>query len=112
MTKRVLIVSLGNMGMSHALAYTRIPSLEVVGVCERRIADHKLPPALGEAKKFDSFEEALAKLKPDVVSIKAHQGSRHRHQAHQRIGAKQLRDVTGHLRRWISRLVRSLTGDR
>src|SRR3984957_10442149 len=69
MTKRVLVVGLGNMGMSHALAYTRIPGLEVVGVCERRIADHKLPPALGGAKKFDSFEGALAELKPDVVSI-------------------------------------------
>ncbi len=58
MTKRVLVVGLGNMGMSHALAYTRIPGLEVVGVCERRIADHKLPPALGGAKKFDNFEKA------------------------------------------------------
>ena len=57
------------MGMSHALAYTRIPGFEVVGVCERRIADRKLPPALGGAKKFDNFEEALAELKPDVVSI-------------------------------------------
>jgi predicted dehydrogenase len=50
MTKRVLVVGLGNMGMSHALAYTRIPGLEVVGVCERRIADHKLPPALREQR--------------------------------------------------------------
>ena len=35
MTQRVLVVGLGNMGMSHALAYTRIPGFEVVGVCER-----------------------------------------------------------------------------
>jgi predicted homoserine dehydrogenase-like protein len=41
MTQRVLVVGLGNMGMSHALAYTRIPGLQVVGVCERRIADHR-----------------------------------------------------------------------
>ncbi len=40
--KRVLVVGLGNMGMSHALAYTRIPDFEVVGVCERRIAERKL----------------------------------------------------------------------
>ena len=39
MSKRVLVVGLGNMGMSHALAYTRIPGFEVVGVCERRIAE-------------------------------------------------------------------------
>ena len=69
MTKRVLVVGLGNMGMSHALAYTRIPGFEVVGVCERRIADRKLPPELANAKKFDNFDKALAELKPDVVSI-------------------------------------------
>ena len=57
------------MGMSHALAYTRIPGFEVVGVCERRIADRKLPPELAKAKKFDNFERALAELEPDVVSI-------------------------------------------
>ena len=69
MSKRVLVVGLGNMGMSHALAYTRIPGFEVVGVCERRIANRKLPDALKIAKKFDNFEKALAELKPDVVSI-------------------------------------------
>ena len=69
MTKRVLVVGLGNMGMSHALAYTRIPGFEVVGVCERRIVDRNLPPALAKAGKFPKFEEALATLKPDVVSI-------------------------------------------
>jgi predicted homoserine dehydrogenase-like protein len=42
MAKRVPVVDLGNMGMSHALAYTRIPGFEVVGVCERRVADRKL----------------------------------------------------------------------
>src|SRR5205823_39560 len=66
---RVLAVGLGNMGMSHALAYTRIPQFEVVGVCERHIADRKLPDALKAAKKFSNFETALAELKPDVVSI-------------------------------------------
>ena len=67
--KRVLVVGLGNMGMSHALAYARIPGFEVVGVCERRIDKRKLPDALQGAKKFSSFETALAELKPDVVSI-------------------------------------------
>ena len=71
MTKkyRVLVVGLGNMGMSHALAYTRIPQFEVVGVCERRIDQRKLPEALKGAEKFSNFETALAELKPDVVSI-------------------------------------------
>jgi predicted dehydrogenase len=44
MAKRVLVVGLGNMGMRHALAYTPIPGFEVVGVCETRVADRKLPP--------------------------------------------------------------------
>lgn len=69
MAKRVLVVGLGNMGMSHALAYTRIPGFEVVGVCERRISSRKLPDVLKNARKFDNFEKALAELKPDVVSI-------------------------------------------
>lgn len=67
--KRVLVVGLGNMGMSHALAYTRIPDYEVVGVCTRRIADKELPEALRGAKRFSDYEEALAELKPDVVSV-------------------------------------------
>ena len=67
--KRVLVVGLGNMGMSHALAYTRIPEFEVVGVCERRIAKRELPDALKNAQRFDEFEKALTALKPDVVSI-------------------------------------------
>jgi threonine dehydrogenase-like Zn-dependent dehydrogenase len=67
--KRVLVVGLGNMGMSHALAYTRISEFEVVGVCERRIAKRELPDALKNAQRFDAFEKALTVLKPDVVSI-------------------------------------------
>ena len=69
MTYRVLVVGLGNMGMSHALAYTRIPGFEVAGVCERRIQSRELPEALRDARRFDNFETALAELKPDVVSI-------------------------------------------
>lgn len=68
-TKRVLVVGLGNMGMSHALAYARIPEFEVAGVCTRGIADKALPPALDAAARYSSFEQALAELTPDVVSI-------------------------------------------
>ncbi len=69
MAQRVLVVGLGNMGMSHALAYARIPGFEVVGLCERRIAGRDLPEPLKAARRFDTFETALAELKPDVVSI-------------------------------------------
>ena len=67
--KRVLVVGLGNMGMSHALAYTRIPGVAVVGVCTRHIDDMTLPEALAGAEKFKDFDTALAALKPDIVSI-------------------------------------------
>ncbi|MGH9307758.1 MAG: Gfo/Idh/MocA family protein, partial [Vicinamibacterales bacterium] len=67
--KRVLVVGLGNMGMSHALAYTRIPEFEVVAACTRHIADKKLPDALAGAKRYADFDEALAASKPDVVSV-------------------------------------------
>jgi predicted dehydrogenase len=67
--KRVLVVGLGNMGMSHALAYTRIDGFDVAGVCERRISERKLPTALEGAETFADFDAALAALKPDVVSI-------------------------------------------
>jgi predicted dehydrogenase len=67
--KRVLVVGLGNMGMSHALAYTRIPEFEVAAVCTRHIADKKLPDAFAAAKRYADFDEALAASKPDVVSV-------------------------------------------
>ena len=67
--KRVLVVGLGNMGMSHALAYTRIDGFEVAGLCERHINVRTLPPVLAKAPRFTAFEDALAAVKPDVVSI-------------------------------------------
>jgi predicted dehydrogenase len=68
-TKRVLVVGLGNMGMSHALAYTRIPEFAVVGVCTRHIGEKPLPETLATAKRYTSYDQALAELTPDVVSI-------------------------------------------
>ncbi|MGW5366389.1 Gfo/Idh/MocA family protein, partial [Actinopolymorpha pittospori] len=69
MRQRVLVVGLGNMGMSHALAYARIPEFDVVGVCTRHVTDLTLPEPLQDAKRFTSYEQALAELRPDVVSI-------------------------------------------
>jgi predicted dehydrogenase len=67
--KRVLVVGLGNMGMSHALAYARIPEYEVVGVCTRHIDKVKLPEALKSAKQYKDYDTALKESKPDVVSV-------------------------------------------
>ena len=69
MAKRVLVVGLGNMGLSHALAYTRIDGFEVAAVCARRVHSMDLPAALSGAEKFDDFDTALAAVEPDVVSI-------------------------------------------
>jgi len=67
--KKVLVVGLGNMGMSHALAYSRIEGFEVVGLCTRNIESLTLPDSLQKAQRFAEFEEALAATRPDVVSI-------------------------------------------
>jgi predicted dehydrogenase len=67
--KRVLVVGLGNMGMSHALAYSRIEGYEVAGLCTRNIDDLSLPASLQQAPRFADFEQALAQTRPDVVSI-------------------------------------------
>jgi predicted dehydrogenase len=67
--QRVLVVGLGGMGLSHALAYARIPGFELVGLCQRSIASRQLPPALDGAARFPDYATALAALKPDVVSI-------------------------------------------
>ncbi|MGO4572149.1 Gfo/Idh/MocA family protein [Microvirga sp. 2TAF3] len=67
--KRVLVVGLGNMGMSHALAYDRIEGFEVTGLCTRNIDDVAIPASLQKARRFTQFEEALTALAPDVVSI-------------------------------------------
>jgi len=67
--KRVLVVGLGNMGMSHARAYARIDGFAVAAVCERNIAERKLPQEISAATRFADFGEALAKVKPDIVSI-------------------------------------------
>jgi predicted dehydrogenase len=67
--QRVLVVGLGNMGMSHALAYARIEGFHVAGLCSRGIRSRVLPAGLDGAPRFVSFDEALAAVKPDVVSI-------------------------------------------
>lgn len=67
--KRVLVVGLGNMGMSHALAYSRIEGYEIAGLCTRSIEDLTLPAPLRNSPRFTDFDQALAKTRPDVVSI-------------------------------------------
>jgi predicted dehydrogenase len=67
--KRVLVVGLGNMGLSHARAYSKLPGFEIAGVCARRVRTMHRPPEVATAPAFTSFDDALAATKPDIVSI-------------------------------------------
>lgn len=70
---RVLVAGLGNMGRSHALAYHTNPGFEIVGLVNRsRVA---LPAELQGYEILPSFEDALAELTPDLVSINTYSDS-------------------------------------
>lgn len=64
---RTLVVGLGNMGRSHALAYHADPAFEIVGLVNRSAPD--LPEALRAYPLTSDFAEALDRLRPDLVSI-------------------------------------------
>ena len=73
MTIRTLVAGLGNMGRSHALAYNNDPAFEIVGLVNRS-APH-LDPALAGYVVEPDFHAALARLKPDLVSIATYSDS-------------------------------------
>lgn len=67
---RVLVVGLGNMGMSHTRAYERLDGYELAGLCARSIASRRdLPDSWRHLPRFADFHAALAEVRPDVVSI-------------------------------------------
>ncbi len=67
---RVLVVGLGNMGLSHAKAYHELEGFEIAGLCSRNAtAMTGLPDPLAGYTRFDDYRSALAELKPDAVSI-------------------------------------------
>jgi predicted dehydrogenase len=72
-TLRVLVAGLGNMGMSHALAYAKIDGFEIAGLVNRSPVE--LPDALAGHEIRPSFEEALAELQPDLCSINTYSDS-------------------------------------
>lgn len=63
---RVLIVGLGNMGLSHALAHHRHPGAEIVGLVNRSAVE--LPEELLSYPNFATFEEGMG-TNPDLVVI-------------------------------------------
>jgi len=70
---KVLVVGLGHMGLSHALAYHRQPGFEIVGLVVR--APVKLPAELQEYPVLTNYLTTLYSLcknqqtTPDLVSI-------------------------------------------
>ena len=64
---RVLVAGLGNMGMSHALAYHQNSAFEIVGLVNRSAVE--LPQELQSYPLSHDFPAALAELKPDLAAI-------------------------------------------
>ncbi|RYG95181.1 MAG: Gfo/Idh/MocA family oxidoreductase, partial [Alphaproteobacteria bacterium] len=67
---KVLVVGLGQMGRSHAIAYHTHPGFEIVGLVNRSAP--VLPAELTGYPIHTDYLAALAELKPDVVSIATH----------------------------------------
>lgn len=67
---KVVVVGLGNMGISHAKAYHALGGFEIVGLCSRNLtAATDLPEALAGYPRFSDFGQALMSANPDTVSI-------------------------------------------
>jgi predicted dehydrogenase len=67
---RVLVVGLGSMGLSHARAYDDLDGFALAGLCARTIGKRTdLPETWSSVPRFSDFDEALASVRPDVVSI-------------------------------------------
>lgn len=69
---RVLVVGLGQMGLSHALAYHRNPGFEIVGLVNRSPA--ALPEELRRYPVLPGFDAGLA-LRPGLVSVNTYTDS-------------------------------------
>jgi predicted dehydrogenase len=71
MTKiRVLVVGLGNMGVSHARAYAGNAGFEIAGFCSRGVEVREdLKQEFPGVKLFSDYAQALRVTKPDAVSI-------------------------------------------
>jgi predicted dehydrogenase len=67
---RVLVVGIGNMGLSHARAYAANKGFEIVGLCSRGIAARsEIAREFPDILQFNDYAEALAATQPDAVSI-------------------------------------------
>jgi predicted dehydrogenase len=70
---KVLVAGLGNMGMSHALAYHKNPGFLIAGLVNRSKVE--LPDSLADREILPSFDDALAELKPELCSVNTYSDS-------------------------------------
>ncbi|MBX8800732.1 Gfo/Idh/MocA family oxidoreductase [Ochrobactrum sp. MR28] len=70
---RVMVAGLGNMGLSHALAYHKNPGFEIVGLVNR--SSINLPEELRSYPLMTSYEDALQQLNPDLVCVATYSDS-------------------------------------
>ncbi|OHV80584.1 Gfo/Idh/MocA family protein [Ensifer sp. LCM 4579] len=70
---RVLVAGLGNMGLSHALAYHANPGFEIASLVNR--SKGELPGSLAGYEYRTSFPEALLEFRPELCSINTYSDS-------------------------------------
>jgi predicted dehydrogenase len=68
-----MVAGLGNMGLSHALAYHKNPGFEIVGLVNR--SSINLSEELRSYPLMNSYEDALQQLKPDLVCVATYSDS-------------------------------------
>lgn len=69
-TIKILVVGLGNMGRSHALAYHHNDNFEIVGLCSRSATTlTDLPSVLENYPRYNDYIHALSATTPDAVCI-------------------------------------------
>jgi predicted dehydrogenase len=67
---RVLVVGVGNMGLSHARAYAQHEGFEIAGLCSRNIDERTdIKAEFPSVALFSEYSAALSATKPDAVSI-------------------------------------------
>ncbi|MCV2865728.1 Gfo/Idh/MocA family protein [Albidovulum sediminicola] len=70
---RVLVAGLGNMGVSHALAHHHHPGAELAALVNR--STPALPQELKSYPLYNSFDEALDTVRPDLAVIATYSDS-------------------------------------
>jgi predicted dehydrogenase len=67
---KVLVVGLGNMGLSHARAYAANDGFEIAGLCSRGIDQRAdITREFPGVALYNDYGEALRAARPDAVSI-------------------------------------------